>query len=402
MADGRSNLRVRVFASFALACCVTSLVCGCSDEPTAANALVAALPLTTIAVHDTTIVGNGSSTFRQYVANNGIVNLVGARGNYVAKSALTFYPSDFPNRDTALVYSATLTLRFVTRIGDSTEQFAFNVYLITRGWTEGSLTWDTLQAGFYDPTILRGSYRGLAGSDSEYVTLPLDTAMVRQWLATPTSTTNTKYGIILVPASGCTVVRGFWEFAYGDSASYWPTLKIIAGSPTGYPLDTATYNAGIDSWGGNIDNLATNPQLIYLQAGVDYRSTLNFDVSFLPKGAVINAATVFLQKDPLTSRLTKFTTDSTFSLATILSASDRTNIDVEYVNIARQAGTVLTYAGDMRRPVQIWTRGGTNFGVNLRPNPTMDPVSMDLLTFFNEQAPAALRPRLKITWSVTR
>lgn len=402
MADGRLLRCAGALGPFVLAVWALSTLSGCSDEPTAANALVAALPLTTISVHDTTIVANGSSSFRQYVPKNGTVNLVGARGNYTAKSAITFYPSYFPNRDTALVFSATLTLRFVTRIGDSTEQFAFNVYLITRGWSEGSLTWDTLQAGFYDPTVIRGSYSGQAGSDSQFVSIPLDTAMVRQWLATATSTTNTKYGILLVPASGCTVVRGFWEFGYGDSSSYWPQLQIIAGSPSGYPRDTAVYDQGIDSWAGNIDNLASNPQLVYVQAGVDYRAVLNFDVSFLPRGSVINSAVVFLQKDPLTSRLTKFTSDSSFTLSTVLSSTDRTVIDAEFVSIARQAGTVLTYTGDMRRPVQIWIHGGTNFGVNLRPNSTMDPVSLDLLTFFNEQAPPALRPRLKIKWSIAR
>ena len=376
---------------------------GCSDEPTAANAPVAALPLTNLSVRDTTIVATGSSTYRQFVPTNGAVNLIGRSGNYTAMALIQFSTAYFPARDTALVFGASLTLRFETWFGDSTGQFSFNIYRISVPWGETNVTWDTVQApGFYEQYTVRGSYSSGAGKDTQSVTIPLDTAMVRQWLATPTSTTNTSYGILLVPTSGCSIIRGFNEYGYPlDSTGYYPTLQIVAGSPSGTPRDTASYTISFDTWVGNIENLATNPQLIYIQSGVDYRSALSFDVSFIPRGAVINSANLLLTSDPATTRISRFTTDSTFQLATTLSASDRTIQDAYAVSGARRGGTLLTYSADMSRPVQIWNRL-PNYGVTLKPNVFSEPVSFQLLTFFNEKAPPALRPRLKLKYSVVR
>ena len=167
------------------------------------------------------------------------------------------------------------------------------------------------------------------------------------------------------------------------------------------PRDTATYATTYDTWVGNIENLATNPQLIYIQSGVDYSSSLSFDVSFIPRGAVINGASLLLTNDPATTRINRFTTDSTFMLATTISPSDKSQVDGSPVIGTRRGGTLLTYTADMTRPVQLWLKV-PNYGVTLKPNVNEETQSFELLTFFNEKAPPALRPRLKIKYSVVR
>ncbi len=405
MSDLTIRGRALALAAIAAGTVLASALNGCSDEPTAANAPIVALPLTNLAVHDTTIVATGSSTFKTRIATNGNENLIGRSGNYAAMALIQFSPTSFPARDTALVFAANLTLHFETWYGDSTGQLSFNIYRISVAWNEGTATWDTVQApGFYEQYTTRGTYSGGAGPDTQAVTIPLDTAMVRQWLATPTSTTTTSYGIILVPSAGCSIIRGFRQYIYAtDSATIASnaSLQIIAGSPSGSPRDTATYNTLYDTWVGNIENLATNPQLIYLQSGVDYHSTMTFDVSFIPRGAVINSANLFLTKDPATTRLSRFMSDSSFQLATTLSPSDRNSVDPYPVSGVRRGGTLLTYSVDMTRPVQIWLKSG-NYGVTLRPNAAEGPVSFQLLTFFNEKGPPALRPRLTLKYSVVR
>ncbi|HMK39883.1 MAG TPA: hypothetical protein VK569_11110 [Bacteroidota bacterium] len=375
---------------------------GCSDEPTTANAPVVSLPLTTLLTRDTSIVAVGSSTYRQYIPTNGPVNLVGRSGNYTAMALIEF--TSLPARDTALVYSANLTLRFETWFGDSSGQFSFNIYRILIPWNQATATWDTVQApGWYEQYVARGSYSAGAAKDTQSVTIPLDTAMVRQWWS-PSSTTYSPWGLLLVPTSGCSMVRGFHEYGYttdSASAGYYPSLQIIAGSPAGTPLDTATYSVSFDTWVGNVENLATNPQLIYIQSGVDYKSTLTFDVSFIPKGAVINSADLLLTNDPATTRLNRFMIASSFNLATTLSSSSKTALDLYPVSGSRRTGNLLTYAADMTRPVQIWNTL-PNYGVTLSPGPTDETTSFELLTFFNEKAPPSLRPRLKLKYSVVR
>jgi hypothetical protein len=405
MSDGRISRRLRALAVLAGTAFAAATMPGCSEDPTEANALVASLPLADVIVKDTTIVATGGTTFKQFIPLDGNLNLVGKSGNYYAYSALTFYPSLFPVRDTAQVYSAKMTLHCVTWFGDSTGRLAFNVYRITRGWTQSNVTWDTVQAGFFDQTVARTAdgqpFSSGAGPDTQTVTISLDTAMVRQWLSTSTSTTDTKFGIVLVPTAGSNIIRGFTAFDY-DSVSFQPHLTIIAGSPTGPSRDTAVYYQGIDTFVGNIDNLNTNPQLMYVQAGVDYRSSINFNVSFIPRGAIINNAELLLQKDPATTHITKFTTDTALTAQTITSASDPTLLDGVAATGRRKDGTGLTFSTNLRRTVQLWVHG-QNYGVVIRPSGLVEYNSLDLLTFYNYQAAnAALRPKLKIIYSIAR
>ncbi|HUI10320.1 MAG TPA: DNRLRE domain-containing protein [Bacteroidota bacterium] len=404
MPEARVHGRRALTAALVAAAVTASAVIGCSDEPTSANAPVVALPLVTLATHDTTVIATGSSTFMQRIATNGATTLVGHAGKYSAVGLIEFLQSGFPDRDTALVFSATLTLKYLSWFGDSSGQLSFNVYRILLPWSSTTATWDTVQEpGFYEQYITRGSFIGGAGLDTQTVTISLDTAMVRQWLATPTTTnTNVKNGILLVPASGCTLIRGFSSSGYPlDSTSWYPTLTIIAGSPSGSPVDTAVYTSSYTTWVGNAENLPTNPQLVYLQSGVDYNATLQFNTAFVPRGAVVNQATLLLTLDPTTSYFNRYATDSSFSLAAITSPSDRTVLDAYGTTSTRVSGSPLTWAIDMTRAVQIWSRN-PNYGVTMKPSISLDAISFELMAFFNEQAPPSLRPRLKVKYSIVR
>jgi len=377
---------------------LTLVAAGCSEDPTELNSLTASLPLADMVVRDTTITATGSSTYKQFVVMDGSRNLVGKTGNYTALTALTFYPSLFPERDTIAVYSAKLKLRFITWYGDSSGQFSFSVYRILRGWYQSTITWDSLQAGLYETTP-RGNYLAGAGPDTQVVSINLDTAMVREWLRTPAST-DTRFGVVLAPDPACAIVRGFTAFE-SDSTQFQPQLEVIAGSPTGPQRDTTVFTQGIDTFAGNIDNLNSNPQLVYIQAGVDYRSIVTFDVSFIPRGAIINSAEMLLQRDPATSRLTRFSADTSFVAQAAASSATPPVLDASSTIGQRKAGTSHTFTADIRRSVQIWLRG-ENYGVALRPSIAVNYSSFELLTFFNEKAPAAQRPVLKIVYSTTR
>ena len=385
------------FATFTL-----SLI-GCSQDPTESNSLTSSLPLTDFIIRDTTIRASGSSTFRHNLPMDGKINMVGQQGGYTAYTAIEFYPTYFPLRDTILVLSAKLKLYTISRFGDSIGTFSFNAYPITRSWGETTLLWDSVQTGFYDATNPRGSYSGFAAPDTQQIVVNLDTAMVRGWLTTAGNASN--YGILLVPSPGSTLIRGLHEFLHlyetsYDSTYYYPSLEIIAAGPSG-TIDTATYNQGMDTFVGNIDNLNTNPSLIYVQAGVVYRSTLNFDVSFIPKGSIVNSAELQLTRDPATSRLNRFSADSSVAANFLISATDYTIYDGTTSTGIRKAGTPYTYSFDLRHAVQSWVREA-NYGILLQTSAANEFSSLDLITFFNQQADAAHSPRLKIIYSVRK
>jgi hypothetical protein len=267
---------------------VTQLVCvalftllwvSCSEEPTDQNSPSPPVELPGITIHDTTIVAQGDSTFKKYIAMGGINNLVGTADGYTALSVIEFYPSSLYLRDTVNVLSATLTLRLTYRQGDAAAPFSFDVYRVSRSWSPTSLTWDSVQTGFYDASTKRGTFYGTITADTAFISLALDTAMVREWLST-TATADLRYGIILVPTSSSSI-RGFNQFNARDSVSWYPTLEVIAANTSGTTLDTATYRSGMATFVGDV-TLPNTPGIISVQAGVVYRSRLQFDVSFIP------------------------------------------------------------------------------------------------------------------------
>jgi hypothetical protein len=229
----------------------------------------------------------------------------------------------------------------------------------------------------------------------------LDTAMVRRWLQPTTYTDN--YGIILIPTPNANVVRGFHEFQYGSNDSLYPKLTVIARNLAGTVTDTAVYNVGQDTFVGNIDNLNSNSELVYAQAGVSYRSTMMFDVSNIPRGAIINQAQLTLVYDQASSRLNRFTADTAVAAHTLLDAADYTKFELQGT---RSTVDSLTSTGkfrfDIRRQVQYWIRNAsTNYGLLLRPANANEFSSFDLLTFFNQSAQdTTKRPQLIVKYAV--
>lgn len=378
---------------------LAALVVSCSEDPTEENALLAPLPFLNVAARETTITATTSTTFRQYYPMNSSINLVGKSGDYTAVTALAFYSNLFPARDTVNVLSGRLTLRSASFFGDSTAPFGFTVHRINRTWTAGLATWDTLQLGFYDPSLPRGTYSGSVGADTATVVVELDTAMVREWLRTAgTTNTDTKYGIVLVPTPGTNVVRGFYPFD-ADSAKDLPTLEIIAINAAGTVKDTAFFTTGIDTFFGNNENVNTRQDLMYLQAGIVYRSVVKFDIGFIPKGSTIHLAELLMERDPLTSKLNRFSGNAAFSAHAMAVDSAMGAFESSAATGTLKSGTDQTYAADVHTMVQSWVRG-PNYGLMLRVTGEQEFMSFDLLTFYGPTAAnAALRPRIRILYS---
>jgi hypothetical protein len=376
------------------------LLSACSDDPTEQNALLTPhLPFVQMAVRETTIVADSGSTFKVYAAMNSGVNLVGRTGNYTASTIIAFYSSNFPDRDTVNVLSAKLYLRGASFHGDSTGQVGFTVHRLNRSWNQSTFTWDSVGTDFYDAGDVRGTYTGRIGSDSEEVVIDLDTAMARQWMVTQTSDVYAyRYGMILVPTAGSTVVRGFHSFST-DSTNWVPTLTLICRNTAGTVTDTATYSTGVDTFVGNIDNLDTDPTLFYMQAGVCYRSIVKFDVSWMPRGGIVNSGVLTVQRKPSTCFLNRFSSDTAIAVHAMLGYGSTSTFNTSSYTLRLVPGSQTVYTADIAADVQAWARG-TNYGALLRRDGTYEFSTLDLVTLYNHLADAPLRPRLKIIYSV--
>jgi hypothetical protein len=377
---------------------------GCSEDPTEANSLVADLPLPGLTTKDTTLRAVAAFSVRFYTPMDGVVNLVGRAGSYSAITIVQFTQSMFPLRDTVAVYSARLTFRAISWYGTKGAPFGFTVYRVNQAWSPVTLTWDSLQAGsFYDATTQRGSYSETLTADTEAITVDLDTSMVRQWFATPTTSTTTQFGIALVPSiSTQNAVRGLVEFGISDSTSYAPTLQVIAGSPTGQARDTSSYNLGIDTFVGTDDHSTAPSSVLYVQSGVNYRSGVRFDLSTIPRGAIVNSATLYLDRDPATSRISAFVSDTALAAHIILDTVDLRLIEPEDATTfgRRITSSATTFAFNVRRAAQSWIRG-PNYGIMIRVPGASEFSSANLYTFYSPSASSpSVRPRLKLVYSL--
>jgi hypothetical protein len=366
----------------------------CSEDPTLSNALNTKFTEVDITVVEDTLDAVSGSSFRQFVPMNGLRNMVGKIGELDALLAMQFI--QLPLRDTVEVVSATVRLRAVTWSGEMTGTLKFNAYKITRPWSPLTLIWDTVaSAGFYESGIVRGSYTGTVAADTEFVSFALDTALVDDWLET------TQYGILLVPDDdpGSVLARGFTGFGT-DSVQNLPTLTIIARNLAGTVTDTAEYTIGNDTFVGNIDDLASNSERLYVQSGVVYRSLLSFDASDIPPGAIVNEADMILWIDRTASNTGKFSADTLMASHVLTSATDSTRF--ETVGSVAQNGPAESVLFDVRHAAQLWVNG-TNYGILLRASSLNEFSSLDRFVLHGPASSAVnLRPRVRVLYSIER
>jgi hypothetical protein len=273
----------------------------------------------------------------------------------------------------------------------------FDVYRLNWQWGPTTLTWDTVQSGLIDRSLLRGHFRGAVASDSSFITVELDTVMVREWLRTTTSTDVTKFGIALVPTSASGTVVGFQSFT-NDSTARRPLLTVIAGNTAGTARDTSTFSGGIDTFAGDAPAPVDPAGTVTIQAGVVRRGVLAFDLSFLSRGTVINSAELQVNRLPAPPFVSR-TTDSTL-IAHLATGTDLTTFETSDLALKPVAGSATTLAGDIRHIAQSWA-GGVNYGLVLRPDGASEFGSFDLFRLHGVRSTSpALRPRLRLTYTV--
>ncbi len=140
---------------------------------------------------------------------------------------------------------------------------------------------------------------------------------------------------------------------------------------------------------------------MYVQSGVVYRSTLSFDVSPIPTGAIVNSAEMLLEVNPTASKITKFTGDETIAAHLLTSSTD--NNSFENVGLlGSKATSSNVFSFDARGAVQLWVNG-TNNGFLLRTTNLSEFSSFDLYPFYNQTASdPSLRPRLIVVYTTEK
>jgi len=198
------------------------------------------------------------------------------------------------------------------------DQGPVNVHRANRNWAEGTATWDTV-GGSYDPTVLGG----IPGQSTKpaWVAVPL-TGMTQAWV----SGASPNYGVMLVAASGGIVST--YTSQEWTSASQRPWLQVVVSDAPGpirvtisatgtlvdgisrtvvrqdvgalQPPSTMVLEPSADTYLrlSNVDDnygldtvLATDSET---GGGNSMRTLIRFDLSAIPRGAVVESATLEL------------------------------------------------------------------------------------------------------------
>jgi hypothetical protein len=398
--DLERRMQRKALSFFSILAVISLLWVSCNEEPTSVGiGLLTSKDLTQV---DTSMITSVTgSSFRKPINTGSSENLL--VGKYRTEAGKTFEAKalirfiGIPDTlKSATVLSANLILKSRYRFGEPQGILSFTVHKMIQGWTEYGITWDSISTASYEPTV-RGSFSS-AIADSDSVAISLDPSLISDWFQAAADSQAIE-GIVLAPTDASNKIVGFSSFQSSD-ASRVPELLVtflISGSTV---QDSLLFASGEDTHVANIDNLTSDPNLLYVQAGVAYRSRLKFDVSSVPTHAGIHQAMLELTLSPSTSilsstsRLNSQSVDSLFSFFLVTTDSvDNSSLVIGH----RLNPDSAVYSFVITPDVQRWINGKPNLGVQIE---TWTEASMlDLFTFYLNSENASLRPRLRIVYS---
>jgi hypothetical protein len=386
-----------VMKTFSIVLCVLAfsllVLPGCSDTPSTLG--VGLIPEEDFLTADT--VTAYSTLERSYLTrrNFGTSNTltVGRTESLEAQSLLRF--TGIPDTMKGSTVSSVELILFPNYIaGDSTGTVSFDVHKITSGWTESGFTWDSLTTLSYDPAAA-GSFSGVV-ADSDSVVVSISPELISSWF-TNTADILPIYGILLKTdaQTAGSVIRGFGSF----EVTRLPRLRIIATQNS--QIDTFTLTTGYDTFVLNGTAMVNPEHSLYIHPTIGYSSMLVFDVSGVPRNAVIHRATMELTLNPAYTLYSRPAVDSVIA-AFIVDSMARSDLYDTYLPISSRSGDV--YSMNISKMVQRWVKGFPNQGVRVKAYDENLGSSaqgcVNPFVFYTSQSEAQLRPRLKIIYSL--
>lgn len=292
-----------------------------------------------------------------------------------------------------VVNSARIKLNPVYKFGDTTSNvFNFNVKEIYTYFDEYKFTIDSLKSGQYEIGNENLVIRNI-DDDTLYYS-ELNPEKVLNWFKLIAADSSRKLqGILLEPDPACTYIKGF-----ASSNAYY------VGDPIVLEI-VATYNNKTDSLKYFVDAdlhvIEKSSPIIYddtklvLQSGVKQKAFIYFDISSVPKNAVVNSAQLRLYPDTLQSQYGTSYQDSLI----VQYITDSTNISIDSaVSFILTKSDLGYYEGQLNYFVQKWIDNDANKGLLLS---TRDPDGgVEKFVFFGPKAAiVSKRPQLTINYS---
>lgn len=339
----KSNLTFR--SSLLLLSILTSLVyLSCSESPSSIGAKLVSQDYLNLSElnSDTDSLFQSSSIVRQQISlSNADRLLLGKKDNIEAGILVKFLIYFADSIDTQLDNNEiTVTSAFITftkdyTFGDSIASVDYSVHKVNSNWSTG-FTSDSLalwsQGVDYDAVNLAVPLT--APSDSIFRFSLNDTQVAMNWLKAISDTNaSLNRGIYIKPMSNTGRILGYYALSTNQDVPI-PNLKIVI-QKSGVYTDTLSYFPSIDMSiiSGSLPDLGTGT--FGIQAGLNTKVKLFFDLTSLQKDFIVNYAQLTLTLDTV-----KTLTGSSFT------NSLRVNYLTDSVSLTIDSATVLTLNRD--------------------------------------------------------
>lgn len=299
----------------------------------------------------------------------------------------------------ARIDSAALILTVNYLYFPQTPTVSFNIVEIQRSWSQESFSSDSLPLMTFGSKVI-GTFSDTMKFASS-VTAYLDTLEIRRWADSYIDTSSLIpdfYGFAIQAPSG--VTTGAVGFSTFSSYSVYVPQLFIRYTKDGR-RDSLSFFSGADAYAARYTG-STNFAPLIVRGGFGIRSKVQFDLSSLVNKPIINAASLELTMDTLSSSFGGYSPDTLIALlgmsGTNIDQSDST-IYVYGLKTAAAAGQPPVYSFNMTGITDRWVRGlNPNHGVTLRWG--TEYTSVEKAVFFpSTHAESAKRPKLKVIYS---
>lgn len=324
--------------------------------------------------------------------------LVGNAAN-VQASTLILYAISLPdsiitdlNNNAVNIVSSTIHLTPTYTFGDSTASFDFSVHKVNSSWTSLGFDADSLPGLVYDQTDLSLNHQF---SDT-LVTVDVSNSTVTTWLKeVADSTYSSDHGIYLMPNSNAKKVVGFRAYTAGTTPG--TSLHIVLQKPGAYSDTLIFYPLqDVSIVTGNLPTAVKGD--MFIQSSVTINSKIWFDVSSIPKNALINNAELTLTRDSVST----ITGNSYTNTLLVYLLADSTNESLsDSTQILTLTGSGNVFQGNITPFIQSWVDKGNNQGLLIKAASQIG--GLELFAIKNSSAAnLSVRPRLQITYTINK
>ena len=371
----------------------------CSDSPTSIGKEYLPQQIQVLELNSFTdsLLQSSSVSKRVFSLSNSTRLLLGKKDNVEAgilMKFLIFFADSIKQQilnNQLNVISAKVELTKNYTFGNNSSALDYSVHQVTNKWSTG-FTSDSLSSLTFDANDLS---TGKTFTDS-LNTFSISSQTAFNWLKSYADTGMTQSnGIYLKPSSSSGKIIGF-QALVEDEDSPIPYLRMIVENPGVYQ-DTLSYFPSIDLSvvSGNLPDVGT--ENIGIQAGLNSRARVYFDLSKLPKNATINFAKLTVTLDTL-----KTVTGTNFenSLA-VYYVKDSASLAYDSTFSLQLDREGNTFSGDVTAIIGLMTSQQENHGFMIFPGDKFNGVELFAIKGSNASN-LADRPKLQIKYTTNK